>query len=231
MKKLFLVVAILLVSFCVPPNAHCFSLAGDWSDSVNPNGPWSYNAGDIPLPYNVANWPLGEFGAQTAWANSNTVGTFIPGWFKSISNAQYDWLVGDVIVHSTDDVNGVNNGLANVTWTSPASGIYDINGGLWMGRDIGRSNDWNLYLEDDVLASGSLFTGDIYSRANPYFFNIQGVNIAEGSVLKMEFVKTSDFGEFIGVDLNINNSVVPEPATMLLFGTGLLGAVLRRRIG
>jgi hypothetical protein len=61
-------------------------------------------------------------------------------------------------------------GLANVTWTSPINGVVDISGAVWMGRDIGRANDWRLYLNGGLLTGGSIWSGDPYSRASPFTF-------------------------------------------------------------
>ncbi|PYT63153.1 MAG: hypothetical protein DMG35_05105, partial [Acidobacteria bacterium] len=58
-----------------------FSLSGNWSDTTNPNGPWSYNQGSTPLPL-VSNWTgAGSVFVgcnQSAWAPSNSGGNFLP---------------------------------------------------------------------------------------------------------------------------------------------------------
>jgi hypothetical protein len=55
-----------------------FSLSGDWSNTTNPNGPWSYDQGTKALPL-VTAW-TGAGSAlvgcnQPAWAPSNNGGT------------------------------------------------------------------------------------------------------------------------------------------------------------
>ena len=239
MRRIVLSLAFTALTLILPTRSFAltYSLVDDWSNISNPNGPWSYNAGSNPLPFNVADWPLDEFGpSQTAWAYGNVLrDTFLPGWFKSVvdpnsfGHAQpYDWLVGDVIVHSSDSTGSQKYGPANVTWTSPTDGIYDIYGGLWSGRDIGRSNDWKLYLDNVLLANGSVFDGDIYSRSNPDSFNFNGVSISQGSVLRLEVVRTTNGEDFVGVNFDIN--VVPEPATGVLLLSGLLGLARLRKI-
>ena len=221
MKKIFVVLAFfVLLTVGLPSDVFSFSLVDDWSNSVNPNGPWSYNEGSNPLKFNIANWPAGEFGSsQTAWANGNTTHDLVPGWMKSVSTpgGDFDWLEGDVLVHSTDAWSGQGHGLANVTWTAPLTGTFDIAGGVWLGRDrLGRSNDWSLTLNGTLLDSGSLTSTDAFSRASPDTFSIVGQSITAGDILKLEVAKTSKYGEFVGVNLTIT----PEPMAMTLFLIG-----------
>jgi len=219
-KTLIGLMFFVLLAVGLPSKVFSFSLADDWSNAVNPNGTWSYNEGSNPLNLNIADWPLSEFGpSQTAWANGNTTTDIVPGWMKSVATpgGDFDWLTGDVITHSTDDFSGVGHGLANVTWTAPISGTFDINGGVWLGRDsLGRSNDWSLFLNGALLDSGNLFSGDAFSRAAPDTFSFLGFGITAGDVFKLQIAKTSEFGEFVGV----NFTVTPEPLAITLFLIG-----------
>ena len=225
MKKIFFPIVALFILLTVQLDAYSqdYSLVDDWSDSSNPNGVWSYNEGDTPLPYNLANWPLGAFGpTQTAWTkgNVNPQETYLPGWFKSVVDPNsfgyaetHDWVVGDVVVHTSR-----NSPPANVTWTSPITGPYDIEGGLWAGKDIGRSNDWNLYLDGSLLANGRVYSGDEFSRSNPETFSLKGLDIDAGSILMLEVVRTTNQEDFVGVNMDI--TLVPEPVSMILFLVG-----------
>jgi hypothetical protein len=198
-----------------------FDLANDWSDSSNPNGPWTYREGLNALPH-VSAWQglLGDFGAaQPAWARTDVGNTNLPSWMKVVAPATiaHDWQLGDVIVHTTDSTNGVGAGNANVIWTSPLAGTIDISGGVWMGRDIGRGNDWSLTLNGNLLINGNIFSGDSFNRSNPDAFNTT-VSVIAGDVVGLEFIKTSEAGDYVGVNLTI--STVPEPSTWALLATG-----------
>lgn len=211
--------AILLVitSTLVAPAATVYDFATDWSDSANPNGSWSYNEGSNPLPH--VNWWQRNFGgwavAQPGWARSEDGLNRVPFWFKSNGSEVWSgvalWQPGDVLVHTADNQNGMGNGPANVTWTSPFMGVINLSGGVWMERDIGRGNGWTLYKNGAALTGGNIFSGDPYSRTNPFAFAlgsggaaaITGIPVVPGDVIKLEFVKTSDYGDFVGMNFTV----------------------------
>jgi hypothetical protein len=196
-------------------------LKADWSDVSNPNGPWSYQEGNNLLPH-VSAWQSGDFvTAQSAWARAGTGTSIIPAWFKSSGTLgnplSYDWLDGDIVIHTTDNANGVGSGPGNVTWTSPLTGFINISGAVWMGRDIGRSNRWTLAKNGVTLTSGDVSSGDAYSRASPFYFAngsagptvLANVPVSPGDVLKLQLEKTSQYGDYIGVDFTIVASLSP----------------------
>ena len=216
-----------------------FDLAADWSDTNNPNGAWSYNEGNNPLP-GVALW--GE-GITEAWApNLASLPTrpYLPAWYKSEGTETFtnDIEAGDVVVHSTDPHAGSGKGLANVTWTSQIDAVVDITGAVWMGRDIGRANDWRLYLNGGLLTGGGIWSGDPYSRALPFTFAsgsggpsvLQDVSVSVNDVVRLEFERNHIDGDFVGMTMTI--AEVPEPSALAmlggLLGTGLIGGLSRR---
>ena len=214
--------AILLVitSTLVAPAATVYDLAADWSDTTNPHGPWSYNEGANPLL--LAFPPSSSFSNadQVVWSRSinSPDHNSLPGCFKSGGSEiiVHDWLPGDVVMHSTDQQNGAGNGPGNFTWTSPFAGVINLSGGVWRGRDIGRGNTWTLYKNGTALTSGLIHSeypnpGDPYSRTNPFAFAlgsggaaaISGIPVVPGDVIKLELVKTSVYGDFVGVNLTV----------------------------
>src|SRR5579863_4099858 len=67
-------------------SAQDYNLSSGWSNTVNPNGPWSYTEGASALPL-VASWNGANTGwssscKQPAWAPSNTAGSFLPAWMQ-----------------------------------------------------------------------------------------------------------------------------------------------------
>ncbi|WP_164929397.1 IPT/TIG domain-containing protein [Gloeobacter violaceus] len=192
-----------------------YDLKTDWRLLSNPNGPWSLNEGNNPLPY-VADWQGDEYHTpQSGWAASEHGNTFVPIWYQSNGTEafEHDWLAGDVVVHSTDTSSGVGNGTANVTWTSPVEGTINISGRVWLGRDIGRSNKWKLFVRGSLVSSGSVASGDPYNRTNPFDLAtgsgassvLSNIPIAIGDIVKLQFEQTSPdtYGDFVGVELSI----------------------------
>lgn len=190
-----------------------------WSEAANPNGVWRYNEGNNALPHvNAWQQTLGGWGAaQPGWAKSQDGNNRLPFWFRSNGTENFgrDFAAGNVVVHVTDPTNGVGNGEGNVTWTSPISGAISISGGVWMGRDIGRGVAWTLSKNGTVLTNGAISSGDQYNRVSPFTYAlgtggpgaITGVNVAPDDVIKLQLVRTSPGGDFVGVDLAISTTL------------------------
>jgi len=205
----------------IPPAiaATVYDLKTDWSDAANPNGPWTYRQGSNALPH-VADWQglSGDFtGVQPAWARSETGTTNLPAWLRFVSQAgiPVDWQLGDIVTHSTDSFNGVGSGPSNVIWTSSLNGTIDISGGVWMGRDIGRGNHWDISLNGASLSGGDIFSGDSFDRTNPFLFTsgsggssvLTHVPVVIGDVVQLQITKTSAPGDYAGVNLTITASL------------------------
>jgi hypothetical protein len=229
-RWIVVVVGIVFASTCRAVGI-TWDLRSDWSDTTNPNGAWTYKAGNAVLP-RVAQWPLAPPSPPLGgWGVTN-----LPFWFKSTTSpAGVDWQVGDVVVHTQDDFNGAGNGTANITWTSPLNGAVNITGNAWMAAEIDsiaggpRGNRWNLYVRNALVSTGTVASGDVYSRANPFLFAagsggpgpLANVPVSVGDKITLEVVRTSVDGYFVGTNLTI--TAVPEPSAVALLGGGAIG--------
>jgi hypothetical protein len=212
----------------------------DWSDSLNPNGPWSYLHGTTALPH-VASWQstIGGYSSpQPAWAASENGNNRIPLFMKSVGAEQFiaDFVAGDVVMIPRDDINGVGMGDARLRFVAPATGTYRVALAIWIGREIGRSAAWALSVDGAEQASGTVASGDAFSRAVPDGHE-GSFAIGAGEQVDLLLTSLSPNGEFVGVDLrleafglDVDGDGETQPLTdgllVLRFLFGLTGAAL-----
>lgn len=227
-------------------NATTWDAASDWSDTQNPNGPWSYSNNGALLSSQTWNpWDPGAFATtQNSWDNGGP-----PGWFK-VSNlgpdaVNRDWQIGDVIGHSP----GEGFGTLEIGWTSPISGVVDVAGAAWFPADqaqAGRGNWWGLYLNGTLLTEGLIGYNDPYNRANPHSIdagsggagvvNNLNVNIGDTIELRLRAAGTLEgydgLGSYAGLNFSISaqdhpsTQPVPESTpTAPLLAIAVLGAI------
>ena len=160
-----------------------FDLTADWSDSSNPNGVWSYEV-------NGAIAASGTRSGDTFGTPTPIWGSGFTGWSKSNGTEGFfhDWSAGDVFGHTPTPA-----GSIAIAWTSPDDGTVDITGGIWEGRDIGRSNVWSLTKNGVTLTGGSIASGDAFDSSNPFDFltgsggssAITGISVSTGDTLRL----------------------------------------------
>jgi len=216
-----------------------YNLSSDWSEVSNPNGQVTLRQGFDALPH-VDAWQrnLGGWSTfQPGWARSEDANTRLPFFFKSNGTEQFvhDFVEGDVVVHTWDSTNGSGSMQANILYDVAVAGTLSVSGSVWMGRDIGRAVTWQLMHNSGVISQGDLSSGDPYSRANPMLLTqgtggvgaVTDINVSVGDRIELWFLTTSFSGDFVGIDLTIDN--VPAPSGAGLLALAGLACVRRRR--
>ncbi|MBL9175005.1 MAG: thrombospondin type 3 repeat-containing protein, partial [Verrucomicrobiales bacterium] len=177
-----------------------YDLAAGWSDSANPNPPWSYLLDGVPGASNLRGGDVftDPPGPPPIWGSPDS--PF--GWSRSIGSelSLLDLQAGDVYGHSLR-----GSDLA-ITWASPLTGPVLVTGNTWALRDIGRANGWELTLNGTPLRSGLVHGGDPYDRPHPSEF-VLNLNVTSGDVLQFHVQPSTDHGDgvedYIGVNLTV----------------------------
>lgn len=219
------------MAVATPASATVYSLAGDWSNTNNANGVWTYRAGTATLP-SVADW----YGVGPAWAPGVAGGHFLPVIFQATANGNpgLDWKIGDIVTHTTDEANGGGMGLSNILFTAPTAGIADLTGYLWNARiTAGRPQAYGVYVNGTLVDGGALVGHD---RDHGLNLSLSNIALAAGQTIDLVLYKTGaagGTGDFVGMRLDIDfmASAVPEPSTWALMLTGFVGIgfMMRRR--
>ncbi len=221
-----------------PARAQTYDLAADWSITANPNGAWTYGRMDaslnfFPFTSTVDAAYLGDFtGPQPSWNGGYPM---VLG--KSTETCIHDFPLDRVGGHTYNDSN-----YMAVRWTAPTGGRFDISGGAWMFREIGRADLISLYINgvalfDDVLIparsagnnSGATFRlGDAMIADGRSASALLQVPLAAGDTVTLAVRKTaaSPYGDYVGVDLTITVTNDAPLATDDFYGMSQGGSLI-----
>ena len=185
-----------------------YDLNDDWGDTQNPNGVWTYRAGEY-IMHSQLNSPHTPSG-QPVWMGQDG---YLPIWFKYQGPNYFDIRTGEVYVHSA---NHDGEGIANILWTSPSDGIIDISGAAWFAADDagqeGRSSVWSLWLNGLLLTHGEVSWGDPYDWNSPFLFSLgsggadvlQGIPVLTGDQVILQVKKEfGPYGTFVGINFSV----------------------------
>jgi hypothetical protein len=230
-----------LANSAVAVDVYHYNLVNDWSDVQNPNGAWSYNWNNTPIAvhqtfwWGQPGWGYLDFSDGGILKGSYPANSYDP-WGDPTGTA-HDWQDGDVAMHALSVPYGGDTTFLNVKWTSPADGTIDIAGRAWDAKVFPeRVVSWLLIVGDQTIAQHSSVYGLYRTDAGAQFESnlignsqLTGIPVVQGQTVEFRVVALSYYGQYVGIQEDITLTVIPEPGTVSLLLTGLIGLWLARK--